>query len=389
MRCPYCQQNHPSDAVFCPETGGDLREVQKQSRAWLWIVFGLVGICALAAVVIGVAYFYFGVGENFVPSFLASATPTMTNSPTVTATFTLTSTPTNTVTPTFTETPTLTLTPTLTFTPTLTATPTTPPVGVVLELFGGNVLYIPGGESTIGSNYENDEKPVHQVNLDSFYIHQTEVTNAMFVNFLNDLGNQMEGGESWLDAQDPDARLYQSGNTWRIQSGYELYPAIEVTWYGAVAYCEWAGGRLPTEAEWEKAARGDVEQLYPWGDADYAGNLANVADASSNLSHAYTSANDGYPKTAPVGMFPAGESPYGLLDAAGNVWEWVSDWYAEDYYSYSPSDNPPGPETGQYKVVRGGSWISRPYYTRTSNRGYSSTTDSDDFIGFRCAFTAP
>lgn len=217
---------------------------------------------------------------------------------------------------------------------------------------------------------ENDERPVHTVYLDDFYMDKTEVTNAQFAWFLNEQGNQEEDGETWLHIEDDDCLITEVGGQYQPKSGYADHPVIEVTWYGAVAYCEWAGRRLPTEAEWEKAARGVEARTYPWGE---------------EIDHSY--ANYGGRGDAPVavGSYPAGASPYGALDMAGNVYEWVLDWYYDYYYRTSPDRDPRGPDAGDFRVLRGGSWVNGEKRVRTTARMNNAPANPLNNVGFRCA----
>lgn len=271
-----------------------------------------------------------------------------------------------------------TLTPTNT--PTLTPTPT---LGVGStrnsDKDGMTMLYIPAGEFSMGSEKTTlYEYPVHKVYLDAFWMDQTEITNAMFAKFLNETGNQSEDGIKLWNELITNAGITFSNGTWSPKVGQEAYPVVGVTWPESVAYCKWAGRRLPTEAEWEKAARGGLDgKTYPWGDYPpvCSSDAANGAQFSlcSNRS------------MMPVKTYtPNG---YGLYDVAGNAWEWVADWYDSIYYARSPDKNPPGPESGIQKsrVLRGGSWMDSSEGLRVSYRFYYYFGYRNDTFGFRCA----
>jgi serine/threonine-protein kinase len=241
---------------------------------------------------------------------------------------------------------------------------------------GAEMVYVPPGEFLMGSGEVYalaNEAPEHIVYLDSYWIYKHEVTNAQFAAFLNQEGNQGEGDANWFDVGDEDARIYNSGDVWIPQNGYADHPVVEVSWYGAQAYCNWIGGRLPTEAEWEKAARGEDGRKYPWGDE---GALCRVVNYGGCVF-----------ETVPVGSYPAGASPYGLLDMAGNVWEWVYDWYDEDYYISSSESNPSGPIEGVDHVVRGGAFLANSSTHRTSYRYWLPPFYTDLNFGFRCAYS--
>jgi formylglycine-generating enzyme required for sulfatase activity len=159
---------------------------------------------------------------------------------------------------------------------------------------------------------------------------------------------------------------------------------VQVSWFDAVAYCQWAGGQLPTEAQWEKAARGTDGQKYPWDDNPLTGRKANFCDSNCELSWSDTSQDDGFSRTSPVGSFPDGASPYGALDMAGNVWEWVADWYDSTYYSRSTYENPTGSTNENVRAIRGGSWSNNLRYLRVSYRNWALQDAGYLGGGFRC-----
>lgn len=241
-------------------------------------------------------------------------------------------------------------------------------------------VYIPAGSFMMGSGVGvKNERPVHMVDLDGFWIDQHEVTNAQFVEFLNDQGNQEEGGTTWLNTEYEDNPIALSGDTWVSEAQYQDHPAIHVTWYGARAYCQWAGRRLPSEAEWEKAARGGLEsKKYPWG--DQAPVCEWHAENGARFDDDLNCDNKG--TTAVMSYAP---NSYGLYDMAGNVWEWADDWYWGYYYYISPEENPQGPAYGLDRVLRGGGWFTDAYHARVAYRNYDRPDASYNVVGFRCA----
>jgi eukaryotic-like serine/threonine-protein kinase len=248
-----------------------------------------------------------------------------------------------------------------TFTPTKTSTiaPTpTEALGVgstkVNEVDGAEMVYVPAGEFLMGSEVGNsDESPEHTVYLYDYWIYKYEVTNDQYRLCV----------EENNCIKPRDTLSFEA-------SGYGNHPVVYVNWRQAKEYCTWAGGRLPTEAEWEKAARGTDGGTYPWGEERPTCNLAHIPGCGGG--------------TAPVGSFPEGASPYGALDMAGNVWEWVADWYDADYYGRSPDANPTGPGSGDTRVLRGGSWNFYVSFLRSSFRYWYYPDYTNDFNGFRC-----
>lgn len=268
--------------------------------------------------------------------------------------------------------PTASNTPTITATSTPEPTPTeTPFPSELQDASGAWMVLVPAGEFLMGSKgLSGIEEPIHQVYLDSFYIDKFEVTFEQYARFLNEEGNQFEGLANWIEANDPDLHVHEIEGVWQVDPGFENFPMNEMTWYGARAYCAWRDARLPTEAEWEKAARGTDGRLYPWGDE---------ADCSkANFKGCNTGA-------VPVDAYPEGVSPYGAFNMAGNIMEWVNDWFDETYYANSPYENPPGPENGTHRVFRGGAFINGAHHIRTTYRWPKLPVLTYVATGFRCA----
>jgi formylglycine-generating enzyme required for sulfatase activity len=266
--------------------------------------------------------------------------------------------------------------------PTATVPPptATPPLAIgskrVSPVDGMVQIYVPAGNFLMGEteaevaqalntcyacNY-NNEKPQHTVNVDAFWMDQTLVTNAMYAQCV-------QAGK----CQPPSDKTSNSREIYYGDSVYDHYPVINLAWDDATAYCKWAGRRLPTEAEWEKAARGTDGRQYPWGNQEPSPTLGTLGP---------------WGDTAGVGIHPAAASPYGALDMVGNVEQWVNDWYDANYYSTSPLSNPPGPATGDSRVLRGGLLGPDHHYSpRVADRDNDSPAAQELYVGFRCAAT--
>lgn len=425
MICPHCHQEHPDSARFCPVTGQEITNNQPicpncyretlpglsyctfcgaklvseqtvpvatppayvatgvvKHRSPIWLL-GLIFVLALILVGGGIYLVFFAGGDQATPS------PQVTNgeqSDLEVAAFEVepittlelgsgednqpsetekpAEPPTNTPVPTDTSAPTNTIEPSDTPQPTSTPTPANQPVALeVNSIDGAEIVFIPAGEFLMGSDASIDpyfygaEAPQHRVSLDEYWIYRTEVTNAMY--------------QKCVEAQACPRPVANNSNTrseYYDNPTYRDYPVVYVSWRHAAAYCVWAGGKLPTEAEWEKAGRGTDGRLFPWGNERPNDNLARFGS------------ND----TAKVGSYPDGASPYGVFDMAGNVIEWVFDYFQSGYYSISPEENPLGPASGSTHVYRSGSFENPVDAIRVVMRGSRSEEHANVDIGFRC-----
>ena len=232
----------------------------------------------------------------------------------------------------------------------------------VTSLVKQEPVTVPAGSFIMGSNSgERMERPAHRTTLGAFTIDKYEVTQSHYLKFVKDTG-----------------RIPPSCG-WEPEGRYANHPVVCVTWHDAEAYCRWRGQRLPTEAEWEMAARGPDSRLFPWGEMPATCQLAIMDDGAQGCGAKFAQA---------VGSRKRGQSPCGAMDMAGNVWEWVADWFDEHYYDSwrMPKENPQGPADGTLKVARGGSWgDSMARYLRPSKRNRKAPTESSKYYGFRCA----
>jgi formylglycine-generating enzyme required for sulfatase activity len=236
-----------------------------------------------------------------------------------------------------------------------------------------DMVRVPQGPFTMGSeDGPADERPAHTVTLGAFEIDRLPVNNAEFARFLQQHGALAPGGQRYFDWDDADARIHRPDGAWRADPGYGDHPVVEASWLGAHSYCRWVGKRLPTEAEWEKAARGTDGRRYPWG------------NAAPGSSHARFAA--GFNQTAPAGAHPAGASAHGALDMAGNVWQWVSSAYRP--YPYRSDDGREDAAPGPVRATRGGGHDSPAAELRSTERGRNlsrAPAAGHHNIGFRCA----
>lgn len=249
----------------------------------------------------------------------------------------------------------------------------------VSKVDGKVMVRIPAGTFVMGTKPDErdaakEEQPQHEVYVDEFWIDRTETTNAQYRKCV-------EAGA----CRPPERNISYTRESYYDNEEFDDYPVIWVSWDDANAYCKWAGKRLPTEAEWEKAARGIEPRRYPWGDEWPDGRLVNLCDANCGFDYSHDDIDDKYADTSPVGNYPEGANPYGLLDMAGNVWEWVSDWYAEDYYEWATTKNPQGPQYGDERVMRGGAWNMWQSDLRTAAREKGAPYLTYPNVGIRCA----
>lgn len=296
--------------------------------------------------------------------------------------------------------------------PTITRIPSaTPTPDIQTQAEEVDIVLLPGGSFEMGGEaatlYEecrhfregcrrswfSSIEPVHEVSLSSFFIDKYEVTNRAYAAFLNELG-AYEGSCLEENCILPESsRIRFSDNRFEImREVFSEHPAYGVTWYGAEAFCEYAGGRLPTEAEWEYAASfnplANLKGLYPWGDA-FDPEATNYCDQECGLDQADIEHNDGYARTAPVGSFEKGRTATGVYDMGGNVWEWVYDIFSATYYrdlEDSPVSDPQGPSDGSNHIVRGGSWFDTGNFMNALFRAPLDPLKPDDTVGFRCAY---
>ncbi|MCP5097960.1 MAG: formylglycine-generating enzyme family protein [Chloroflexi bacterium] len=257
---------------------------------------------------------------------------------------------------------------------------------VYLPLILNNVIphaevFVPAGEFQMGCDpahnggfdcYNWYEQPLHSIYLDDYYIDKYEVTNAKYAAFLNNRGAN-DCGPYDLCADIPLTHLTLQDGKYVVEAGYENHPMNAVNWYGSEAYCAFGGRRLPTEAEWEKAARGSSDtRAFPWGDEDPNCTLANYRQCGGG-------------DTTEVGSFPDGASPYGAMDMSGNLMEWVNDRWGDDYYSNSPNKNPQGPDSGNERMQRGAAYEFNEQSIRVAQRIHYFPQKGHYRIGFRCA----
>ena len=375
----------------------------RETRVFKQVIIGalIIGLIIFGGYSLYTLFSNIGTEEPAEPIQIVDTTPTFTSTPTLTVepTMAFSATPTEkpTVAPTSTEEATATIEPTL-------ENVNTPPQSALLgdswqrPMDDMTMMYVPGGTFLMGiEDGGEDEQPVHEVTLDEFWIDQTEVTNEQFANFVDETDYvtvaEVEGsgwvwvdtGEGWDDTEGADWRHpYGPGSD---LTGLDQHPVVLVTWDDAKSYCDWVGGRLLTEAEWEYAARGGNNFIYPWGNQFESENL-NFCDVNCPFEWRDESVDDGYEYTAPIRSYPQGDSWVGASDMATNVLEWVNDTYDSEYYANSPVYNPEGSTINKFKVLRGGSWFSNAFNSRSTDRYDLDPSARGGNIGFRCAYSS-
>jgi formylglycine-generating enzyme required for sulfatase activity len=346
--CPYCKQQIPNRVHFCPYCARRLR-YDWQDRLNQEMVAGLfLGLMASLWLVVN----FFDLLPNII---LSSEVTPVTRMMMVTRQVTATHPP---------RMPTPTPT---------TAALTQPAATRMAPTDGATQLLLPAGHFYMGTADEQFAAtaglwPRRTIFLEPFWIDRLEVTNGKFAIFLNASGNQLEEGAAWLSLS--ESRIVQEGGEFQAEPGYEEHPVTFVNWYGAAAYCQWAGRRLPTDAEWEKAARGSSGLSYPWGDEEPTCQSGNYAGCAGG--------------TMSSGSYPVDTSPYGAMDMFGNVSEWVNAWEGDEYWN-TAVESTVEPSPNRLRVVRGGGWTAEPFWGLTFYRGSLHPTLSGDGLGFRCA----
>jgi formylglycine-generating enzyme required for sulfatase activity len=343
---------------------------RRSSRTWRKVLFGVFGFIIVVIAVSMSNKSFSGLSASAgVGQVSSTATPTELSTPT--------------------ELTILTETPMATF--------TSAPEVEIIDAKGISMRLVPAGEFTMGGPAETafaecqklyiggaceqdwflDETPAHTVFLNGFYMDTYEVSNASYRECVN-------GGACLPPVNDKS----ENHSGYFSDPQYDNYPVIYVDWNMANAYCEWRGARLPTEAEWEKAARGTDGRIYPWGNS-FDGTDVNFCDSNCLNGKTNGDYNDGYGDTAPVDSYPDGVSVYGIFNLSGNVWEWLADWYGPMYYADSPFSDPTGPVASDYasgegRSVRGGSWADYGDVLRSSNRYLVRPVYYNDMLGIRC-----